>query len=135
MSGEKDLTKLIASMTPVLAGESYIFGTLDSCDYQQLSLIKPLCTFQEKEGLTVIVSQNKAEEHNIEYTGIFKCITLNVHSSLEAVGLTAAVASKLAQSNISANVVAAYYHDHIFVGESDAENALHALIELTQAGI
>ncbi len=60
-------------------------------------------------------------------------ITLNVHSALEAVGLTAAVATALTREGISANVVAAYYHDHIFVPEVDAERALEALRALSPA--
>lgn len=135
MSGEKNLTKLIASMTPVLLNDEYIFGMLEQVDYQQLSVLKPVGTFQEKEGLTVMLIKEKADQHGIDYEGVFKCITLNVHSSLDAVGLTAAVSTKLTQANISANVVAAYYHDHIFVAAKDADNALAALEELVHEGV
>lgn len=115
MSGEKNLTKLITSMTPILLSDEYIFGMIEQVDYEQLSLLEPVGTFQEKEGLTVMLKKEKADEHNIGYEGVFKCITLNVHSSLDAVGLTAAVSTKLTHVNISANVVAAYYHDHILL--------------------
>lgn len=135
MSGEKNLTKLIASMTPVLDENEYVFGTLDTYDYIHLSQLNPIGTFREKEGLTVIVTKEKADELNIAYSGIFKCITLDVHSSLDAVGLTAAVSTKLTQSNISANVVAAYYHDHVFIASKDAEKALADLNELVLHGI
>lgn len=135
MSGETNLTKLIASMAPVLTENEYVFGILDSIDYAQLALLNPIGTFQEKEGLTIIVAKHKADEFNIAYSGVFKCITLNVHSSLDAVGLTAAVSTKLTQSNISANVVAAYYHDHVFIASKDAEKALAELNILVQHGI
>ena len=135
MSGETNLSKLIASMAPVLTENEYVFGILDSIDYTQLALLNPIGTFQEKEGLTIIVAKHKADEFNIAYSGVFKCITLNVHSSLDAVGLTAAVSTKLTQSNISANVVAAYYHDHVFIASKDAEKALAELNELVQHGI
>jgi len=135
MSGETNLTKLIASMAPVLTENEYVFGILDSIDYTQLALLNPIGTFQEKEGLTIIVAKHKADEFNIAYSGVFKCITLNVHSSLDAVGLTAAVSTKLTQSNISANVVAAYYHDHVFIASKDAEKALAELNDLVQHGI
>jgi hypothetical protein len=49
------------------------------------------------------------------------------------VGLTAAVSAALTREGISANVIAAYYHDHIFVPEADAERALDALRALTVA--
>lgn len=135
MSGEKNLIKLISSMEPVLGDDEYVFATLDTYDYKQLALLEPISTFQEKEGLTVILTKEKANKFNISYSGVFKCITLNVYSSLDAVGLTAAVATKLTQSNISANVVAAYYHDHVFIADKDAEQALIKLNELTQQGI
>ncbi|XPF93612.1 ACT domain-containing protein [Colwellia sp. RE-S-Sl-9] len=135
MSGEKNLAKLITSMTPILLSDEYIFGMLEQVDYQQLSVLEPVGTFQEKEGLTVMLTKEKADLHNIAYEGVFKCITLNVHSSLDAVGLTAAVSTKLTQANISANVVAAYYHDHIFVAAKDADNALAALQELVLEGV
>jgi hypothetical protein len=57
-------------------------------------------------------------------------ITLNVHSALEAVGLTAAFATALGQAGISCNVIAGYYHDHLFVGQADAERAMHVLRDL-----
>lgn len=130
MSGEKNLQKLIATMTPVLTDHEYIFGALNNVTTEQLLSLDPIGTFKEKEGMTVILLKNKADEEGIDYSGVFRCITLSVHSSLDAVGLTAAVSTKLTQVNISANVVAAYYHDHIFVAAQDADRALGALFEL-----
>lgn len=135
MSGEKNLTKLIESMTPVLVEEEYVFCTLETYEYKDVASLEPMSTFQEKEGLSLIVTKEKADEFDISYSGTFKCITLNVHSSLDAVGLTAAVSTKLTEKNISANVVAAYYHDHIFIAAKDAEQALISLNELTKQGI
>ena len=63
---------------------------------------------------------------------MFKGITLTVHSSLDAVGLTAAVANKLTEKGISANVIAAYYHDHIFVQTEKAALAIEALNEFSK---
>jgi uncharacterized protein len=81
----------------------------------------------EREGITLIVRKVDAERYVALFDTVLRQITLNVHSTLEAVGLTAAVATRLAQHGISANVVAAYYHDHIFVPASDAKRALQAL--------
>ena len=86
--------------------------------------------FQEKEGVTLIITKQQAIDSHIDYESVYKLISLNVHSSLDAVGLTAAFSAKLAEKNISANVVAAYYHDHIFVPEEKAEQALMAICEL-----
>jgi hypothetical protein len=72
MSGEIDLKKLIAAMTPVLAETEYVFGTLETNSYEKLAQLEPIGTFQEKEGLTVIVKKEKAEEFNIIHSGRFK---------------------------------------------------------------
>ena len=134
MSGETDLHKLIESMQPVLAEPKYVFASLDKDSPISISQLAPLATFNETEGLTVIVLKTQADILGINYQGVFQCITLNVHSSLEAVGLTAAVSSALAKEGISANVVAAYYHDHIFVPDDKANQALSCLLKLVGSG-
>ena len=132
MSGEIDLTKLIASMHPVLNEQEYVFAILDKDSLVPVDELEPLGTFYEIEGLTVIVLKTKADALGIYYQSVFQCITLNVHSSLEAVGLTAAVSCALANDGISANVVAAYYHDHIFVPAVKAKQALLCLQNLAR---
>ena len=126
MAGEENLKVLLKTMAPELRDEDYVFITLPE-DEKTYAQYKPIGTFQEKEGLTLIVTKEIANENKLQYEQVFKLITLNVHSSLTAVGLTAAVASKLAEKNISANVVAAFYHDHIFVPIKQAEEALKTL--------
>ena len=131
MSGEKDLEKLLRNMSPVLNEGEYVFITF-SGNYGDCTYLEPIGSFEEKEGLTLIISKEKAIENNIQVNDVFRFITLNVHSTLNAVGLTAAVASKLSSNDISANVIAAYYHDHIFVQSQHAEKALSLLLELTE---
>lgn len=130
MSGEKNLAILLATMQPKLLEQDFVFCTLPEANYGDFAHCNPIATFQENEGLTLIIDQSNADAAQLVYNGVFKAITLTVHSSLDAVGLTAAVATKLAQHNISANVIAAYYHDHIFVGKNDAQKAMIALAEL-----
>ncbi|MEP1446094.1 MAG: ACT domain-containing protein [Paraglaciecola sp.] len=127
MSGETDLNKLIGSMQPVLSDVEYVFAVLNNDSSVSLLELAPLGTFHEQEGLTVIVPKLKADVSGLSYEGVFQCITLNVHSSLDAVGLTAAVSTALTEQNISANVVAAYFHDHIFVPNDKANQALSCL--------
>ena len=76
-----------------------------------------------------MVSKDNAQKAHLKYEAVFKGITLTVHSSLGGVGLTPAVASKLAKKGISANVIAAYYHDHLFVQVEKAEVGMEALNE------
>jgi len=130
MSGEIDLDKLIGSMQPILSEQEYVFASLEKDSPVSITELAPLGTFYEKEGLTVIVSKTNADVSGLCYQGLFQCITLNVHSSLDAVGLTAAVSTALTRQNISANVVAAYYHDHIFVPIAKASQALTCLQKL-----
>jgi hypothetical protein len=132
VSGETNLNKLLGSMQPVLSKPEYVFASLDKDSPASLAMLEPLGTFYEKEGLTVIVLKTNAEALGIRYQGVFQCITLNVHSSLDAVGLTAAVSTVLANEGISANVVAAYYHDHIFVPIVKANQALSCLQQLVR---
>ncbi|MCH8264724.1 MAG: ACT domain-containing protein, partial [Proteobacteria bacterium] len=82
--------------------------------------------------LSLILEQEVADRGGLSYASVFRAITLTVHSSLDAIGLTAAVAGKLAEHGISANVVAASYHDHIFVPRDKAEQALKLLAALSR---
>ena len=129
MAPETSLHKLLASLAPKLQAQEYVFCTLQG-HYGDFSELKPLASFVEEEGLTLIISREIALAQQIPFESVFKMITLTVHSSLDAVGLTAAVSKKLADKGLSANVVAAYHHDHIFVQAEQAELALAALNEL-----
>ncbi len=131
MSGETDLTILIHSMTPKLLEQEYVFCTTEM-SLAQAAEMSPLATFQEDEGLTLVLESSYSDVENLTCSGLFKCITLSVHSSLEAAGLTAAFARALAQQGISANVIAGFYHDHIFVPKADADRAMAALVAMTQ---
>ncbi|WP_428673233.1 ACT domain-containing protein [Roseibium sp.] len=130
MSGETDLKTLISQMRPMLDPEPYVFCTFASKGLQDLADYQPIGLFAETEGLTAILPVERARELGLAEAEWFRRITLTVHSSLEAVGLTAAISTALAEKGISANVVAAYFHDHVFVPEERAEDALTALRDL-----
>ncbi|MCC3155257.1 ACT domain-containing protein [Hymenobacter sp. BT770] len=125
MAGETNLQRLLASMQPVLNAGQYVFCTTHAVTTVPAELV--LGSFRETEGLTLIVARETADAHGLSYDYVSAWLTLNVHSSLAAVGLTAAVAAALARENISCNVVAAYFHDHLFVAQADAQRALAAL--------
>jgi len=124
MSGIADLEKLLGSMSPELLADEYVFCTMPNGRYGDFPELSPLSVFFENEGMTLVVKRESAELSGLEYQGRYRCITLTVHSSLEAVGLTAAVSTKLSEHNISANIIAAYYHDHVFVPAAHAEKAI-----------
>lgn len=129
MSGILDLTQLLKNMSPVLQGGLFVFCTFPESHYGDHAHLEPVVAAVEVEGLTLVIPQAKADQFQIAYEGLYKMITLEIHSSLEAVGLTAAFATKLGEHGISANVIAGYFHDHIFVQADKAELALKALSE------
>ena len=132
MTGEKSLQKLLTSMSPILIEGEFVFVSIKGAAYGDHVDLEPIATVVETEGLTMIISKDKADQGALSYQSIFKCISLEIHSSLDAVGLTATFSTKLSQCGISANVIAGYFHDHIFVQVEHADKAVAALIELSQ---
>ena len=131
MSGEKNLDKLLSAMSPELMAGEFIFCSFEKSHYGDHSELSPIVAVAESEGLTLVIPRSKADEYNIKYDSVFRGITLKVHSSLDAVGLTAAFSNKLTEHGISANVIAGYLHDHIFVQAELADKAITAINELT----
>jgi len=131
MTGETNLAKLLASISPVVMDGEFVFISVKDACYGDHAELQPIASFKELEGLTLVVEKSKAIEHSLNFESAFTCITLNVHSSLEAVGLTAACSTTLTEHGISANVIAGYFHDHIFVKIGDAQRAVSALCSLS----
>ncbi len=127
MNAETDLAALIRNLEPRTLPATYVVCSVEGANYGALSRTSPLASFAEPEGLTLVLTRESADEEGLSYEGTFRCISLQVHSSLEAVGLTAAVTGELATHDISANVIAGYHHDHIFVPSRQAEPALRLL--------
>lgn len=128
----RDGEAMIAAMEPRLDPRVWRFVLVSPDNAPQL-LGAAIGTFREDEGVTAIVPSDLAEELGIEGPD-FARITLTVHSDLEGVGLTAAVASALAEAGIACNMVAAFHHDHAFVPAARGEDALSLLQQLQKAG-
>jgi hypothetical protein len=129
-TGETDLEKLIANMEPILNEGDYVFATVSNVDQIPRSIT--VCEIKEKEGITVVLLKKDADSLGLKYEFIASWITLNIHSSLEAVGLTAAFSTELGNNGISCNVIAGYYHDHIFVDKKDQEKAMNVLQSMSK---
>jgi len=123
MSGGTNLEALLRGMTPVLLPEVYVFATVDTVP----DGLAPRMTFQEEEGTTLIVTRAQAEAHGVAFEFPARMITLNVHSALDAVGFIALIATKLAAQDMGVNPVAGFYHDHLFIPEDRAEDAMAVL--------
>jgi hypothetical protein len=129
-NGITNLATLIKHMEPMLNEGEYIFATV--ADLSAIPREITICEMKEKEGTTVVLPKEEAIRLGIPFDFVAAWITLNVHSALEAVGLTAAFATALGGAGISCNVIAGYYHDHIFVDYERAERAMGVLWGMTK---
>lgn len=130
MPGETDLKTLLRGLSPQLHPEPYLFVTVDPADLAGLAVV-PRGLFREAEGVTLILERAAAAQAGFAAAEEWACITLQIHSSLSAVGMIAAVATALAEAGISCNTVAGYYHDHIFVPWEARAAAVAALERLS----
>jgi hypothetical protein len=121
----KNLEFLLKNIQPKLNEGDYVF-----CSIKNMSQINSndlIGSFKEAEGFSIIISKAYADANDLFYSCIMSWISLEVNSALESVGLTAAFSNTLANNNISCNVVAGYYHDHIFVMKEDSSKAMELL--------
>lgn len=133
MAGETDLSRLLQSMTPQLNPGQYVFCCV-AADHD-CGALHPIASLREAEGLSLVLPRDIADAHGLRYDYVAAWITLQVHSSLAAVGLTASFSAALAQAGLSCNVVAGFHHDHIFVPIERAERALSTLRALSAAAL
>lgn len=134
--GELSLSKLLATLKPVLSPSTFVFATFRPNTPIPPSLPVQML-FLEAEGTTLITTQAAADEEKIDYEFPCRMITLDVHSSLEAVGFIAFVASKLKDLGMGVNPVSGYFHDHCFVPvgrEKEAIRCLEAIASEAQEG-
>lgn len=121
---------MISGMTPVMRPDLYIFATMTDPDLITELSPEAISTFKEDEGVSMLIPLDLAKESKLAVDHPMRCITLNVYSSLEGVGLTAAVASALGENGIACNMVAAFHHDHVFVPSEMGERAMEVLMTL-----
>lgn len=130
MSGERDLLSLLRALRPELHPHEYVFTTVA----EKPDGVRAIATVEEDEGTTLILRRSEADALGLPYEYVAAWITLRVHSALAAVGLTAVVAAAFADAGLSCNVIAGYYHDHLFVSYEDRGRAMEVLAALTNYG-
>jgi hypothetical protein len=128
MGGETNLDALLRTMSAKLSDGLYVFATL--ADGRIPDGIHPRMLFQEAEGMTLILLKEEAEACDLPYEFPCRMITLEVHSSLEAVGFLARITTALARHEMGVNPVSGYFHDHLFVPDGREHDALAVLKEL-----
>ena len=128
MTGELNLDVLLKSLKAELVDGTYVFATL--ADDAVPPDLAPRMMFREAEGTTLILEQAQADAAGINYAFPCRMITLDVHSSLEAVGFIARIVTELAKAGMGVNPVAGFYHDHLFVPDGREQDALEILAKL-----
>jgi len=124
--GELNLAVLLRDIKPEMHEGVFVFCTI--ADGAEISpALRPLLTFREQEGTTLVLRREEADSAGLGYQFASRLITLMVHSSLDAVGFLAAVTARLAKAGIAVNAVSAFHHDHLFVPEHRADEALGLL--------
>lgn len=117
-AGQRDLAVMLRTLQPQFGVTAFEFVTKERASADELATA--MAVVREAEGITLVRPTSPRDD-------AMACITLTVHSSLEAVGLTAAVAGALAEHHIACNVVAGFFHDHVFVPWPDRDAAMSAL--------
>ena len=117
-------------MRPVLQPGVFVFATVAAVPEG----VDPVMVFREAEGLTLILRAEDAAAAGIPSEFPSRMITLEVHSSLEAVGFLAAITTALAAAGMGVNPVSGYFHDHLFVPEARADDAVAILTGLAAGG-
>lgn len=141
-TGETSLSKLLQTLKVTLHPETYTFITLPPTFTGQVDFNPNVqMLFRESaEGSTTLILKGGSLEQLQTYTDSgaeissvkWRMLTLNVHSSLEAVGFMAVVSKVLAERGVSCNVVAGWFHDHVFVQREKADEAVEALKRLAE---
>ena len=127
MSGVTDLDELLRSMRPVFVPGAFVFVGAEAA----LPDLAAHAMVREAEGVSYVVERSVADAHSLPYDFVAAWITLQVHSDLAAVGLTAAVSAALTEVGISANVIAGRFHDHLLVPRDRVGDAMAVLDGLT----
>ena len=128
MTGETDLSTLLRDLSPRLNPGGYVYVAAPD----EPADAEPVVVVREDEGTTWVLERAAADELGLAYDFVAAWITLEVHSALEAVGLTAAVAQALTDAGISANVVAGLRHDHLFVPHARGQDAVDVLSSIAR---
>lgn len=128
MTGETNLQTLLRSLSAELIDGVYVFVTLQSGELP--AGIKPRMMFREREGTTFIMLESEAKAHDLPFEFPCRMITLNIHSSLEAVGFMAHIATKLAAVGMGVNPVSGFFHDHLFIPNGREQEAMAVLQQI-----
>lgn len=124
MAGERDLVKILASMQVQRRDEPVAVVSID----EPVSLGDGVeALIAEAEGTTAVVTLAEAKRRNwpVDFTAAW--LTIDVHTALDGVGLTAALSTALADGGIACNILAGYFNDHLLVPIDQANDAIQII--------
>jgi hypothetical protein len=121
---------MLSALASRLVLGGFVFCTVPSTRKNEYAGLSPLVMFREHEGLTLVLDVESADKACLDNSAVLLYITVGVEHALDSVGLTARVSPQLAKRGISASVIAAYYHDPIFLPARRVEEAVSALWQL-----
>ncbi|GAB7360349.1 hypothetical protein MBLNU230_g8307t1 [Neophaeotheca triangularis] len=136
--GGKDVSELLKTMSPSLHPDTFFWVSFEdkSLSFGHVARIlgeaKVQMLFQEAEGWTAILPRDTQLPESTTSSFLSRMITLNVYSSLEAVGFMKVITERLAEKGLSVNPVSAYFHDHLFVPVDVVDIAMEALREMAR---
>ena len=131
MAGETELDTLLRTMSAKLVDGVFVFVTID--DHAIPADLKPRRFFQEAAGTTLVLLKKDAEANDLAYEFPCRMITLEEHSSPEAVGFLARITTELAKHQMGVNPVSGFYHDHLFIPDGREQDALSVLEEIARS--
>ncbi|KAJ9659060.1 hypothetical protein H2198_003349 [Neophaeococcomyces mojaviensis] len=141
--GEHSLTTLLRSLKTTISSQTFIFLTIPHASFEksikEVPISKIQMLFHEQEGTTLILDTSTANQYfppdQYEYTFECRMVTLDVHSSLEAVGFLKVISERLTREGITTNPVAGFYHDHLFLPVDKVDEAVRCLEELREEAL
>lgn len=130
MPGMTDLDEMLRNLTVSRRAGEFVHVLLPTL--RDATELRPAAVVVEDEGVTAVLDRSVADDAGLPYDYVAAWLTLEVHSSLEAIGLTAAFSTALGAAGISCNVLAGLHHDHLLVPVAQVEAAIRALDGLRQ---
>jgi uncharacterized protein len=131
VAGVTDLEQLLATLEPQVRDGEYVYVAAPDSSSDSSAVLGAEAVIHEAEDSAMVLRREVADEAGLTYDVVLSWITLTVHSSLEAVGLTAAFSTALGDAGISCNVLAGLHHDHVLVPVGRRDDAVTVLRELS----
>jgi hypothetical protein len=124
MTGERDLGRILAGFSVSRRPGTFVY-VVDPPERFADDVVEAVV--REREGVTYVVERSIALAAGCDVRFEAVWLTVDVQTSLDGVGLTAAMSGVLASEGVPCNVLAGFHHDHLLVPLELADRAVAAL--------